>query len=298
MLFRSTEAAVGVPIFTDSPSHGGSGGGTSPQLLPSVTPMPGIEAALQNAGMWASRDGFENSFYKAMINRVTGPEASVAPEDAVSMLRELDTLAQRWTIDATVRGSDGRLARSPVLLTLSLNEVVQEAWDQSVRSMLANVPQGNAIADKHDQVRARMNALIDRIAANHYGTSYLSVPDLLAEYRRAAASENTAASGQASAEYVALMESAGTALDRALGAAYDAADQASSARSQAQRVLLGAVSNQFASQAASIALSCQTSANEVLQNAASILEHYRDAKGVMRGAGLLPADLNLGRPSR
>ena len=132
---QSTEAAVGVPIFTDSPSHGGSGGGTSPQLLPSVTPMPGIEAALQNAGMWASRDGFESSFYKAMINRVTGPEASVAPEDAVSMLRELDTLAQRWTIDATVRGSDGRLARSPVLLTLSLNEVVQEAWDQSVRSM-------------------------------------------------------------------------------------------------------------------------------------------------------------------
>ena len=260
---------------------------------------------LENARSWSVSDlGRNDAFASDIFEGLQSGMSQTAVEGSLAGMRNL---VDTWKVESSGRTivdpvtQRTVVAPSPSLLALRINESVQGAWDRVVGSLLGN---GAASAGGLQRDLSRdMGRLIDLMAKRDFVSIHTGIDGYIEAYRAAAAAEGSAASAEALKQFVALVQPVQVAVDSSLRAAYDAARQASEARTLGQRTFLTAVSETNVRQAAEIARRCQEATlghGGIIPNAAAMESGYIDARNAAALAGLVRADLSRegsgGRP--
>jgi len=260
---------------------------------------------LENARSWSVSDlGRNDAFASDIFEGLQSGMSQTAVEGSLAGMRNL---VDTWKVESSGRTivdpvtQRTVVAPSPSLLALRINESVQGAWDRVVGSLLGNGA-GSAGGLQRDLSRD-MGRLIDLMAKRDFVSIHTGIDGYIEAYRAAAAAEGSAASAEALKQFVSLVQPVQVAVDSSLRAAYDAARQASEARTLGQRTFLTAVSETNVRQAAEIARRCQEATlgqGGIIPNAAAMESGYIDARNAAALAGLVRADLSRegsgGRP--
>ena len=260
---------------------------------------------LENARSWSVSDlGQSDAFAAGILEGLQSGISETAVEGSLASMRNL---VETWKVESSGRtvfdpvSGKTVVVPSPSLLALRINESVQGAWDRVVGSLLGNG--ARSAGGLQRDLSKDMGRLIDLMATRDFVSIHTGIDGYIEAYRAAAAAEGTAASADAVKQFIALVQPVQVAVDSSLKAAYDAARQASEARTLGQRTFLSAVSETNVRQAAEIARRCQEATlgqGGIIPNAAAMESGYIEARNAAALAGLVRADLSRegggGRP--